>query len=229
MEAALTDRRVVIRLLLTFELTGGASPATYRFTDDDGTIAFDGQEWLGMGQIASISAPTFTTGTSASGLVVQVNGAGLATDGDPSGAALLATVLDEARPRDAVTIERLHFDSESFEPLDVTPYFDGYIGRVAVRREPVSGTGMEGVLVMELESDELLLSRSGGRYRSDADQRRMWPVGGGGLHLVVTTAASGQSVFWGQDAPNQAVATSPAPLTGGGPVGRAVNRLVARF
>lgn len=227
MQAAIAAGRLHMRLLVQFDLTGGASPATYRFTDDDGTISWGGHDWIGAGQIASISAPSFGASTSTGGLVVTVNGAGLATEGDPSGAALLATVLDEARRLDAVSIQRLHYDAGTLEILDVSPYWDGYIARLPLRREPVGEGGMQAVLTMELESDELMLQRSPGRYRSDADQRRMWPVGGGGLHLVVTTAASGQSVFWGQDAPNQNVATSPAP--GGGPMARAAGKLLAQM
>lgn len=222
--AVLESGRLHMRLLLTFELTGGATPETYRFTDEDGNIVWDGHEWMGTGQVASISARGFSVGTAAGGIAVQVNGAGLATEADPSGAALLATIVDEANRRDGVTIDRLFFDPVTAQPLFVLPFFDGYIARMPLRRQRGNGQGLEGVLVLELESDELMLDRAAGRYRSDADQRRTWTVGGGGLHMVVTTAASGGSVFWGQDAPNQNVATMPV-VPGRGLIARTVGKL----
>ena len=224
--ALLESDRLHERLLLRFDLSGSGSVVTYRFTDDDGTISWNGHDWVGAGQIASVSARGFSMGTSASGLQVLVNGAGLATEGDPSGATLLASILEEARREDAVIITRLHYDPVTLAPVDESDYFYGSIARTPLQRQPVSGGRRVAQLVLEVESDELLLGGAGGRYRSDADQRRMWPEGGGGLHLVVTTAASGQSVFWGQDAPGQSVATAPAFVPGRGPAATAANKLL---
>lgn len=224
--AVLENGRLYERLLLRFDLTGSGSTVSYRFTDDDATITWNGHDWVGAGQIAEVGARGFSLGTTASGLQVVVNGAGLATAGDPSGATLLASILEEARPYDAVALTRLHYDVATLTPLFESDYYYGYISRMPLQRQPVGEGPMLAQLVLEIESDELLLRRAGGRYRSDADQRRMWPVGGGGFHRVVTTAASGQSVFWGQDAPNQNVATGSVTGGSGGAAAGAVGKLV---
>ena len=148
-----------------------------------------------------------SSGSGADGISIDINGAGLATSDDPSGAALLATIYDEAKKGDAVDIQALYFDALTGAALFAVPEYTGFLAGAPLVREP----GGAATMTLEIESDELMLARAPGRVLSESDQRRMWPTGGGGLHLIVAAAAQAGSVFWGQDAPK-----GTAMVAGGG-------------
>lgn len=207
----LRARNVGLRMLVQFTL--GAN--IYRFTDDPDTISWNGFNWLGAGQIATISARSLTAGSGADGLTIEVNGAGLATADDPSSATLLATIYAEAKQWDRVDIYLLYFDVATGVPSFSVPFLIGRLAGAPLVREP----GAAARLQLEIEPDDIILDRASNRTRSDADQRRMWPTGGGGFHLTGTAAAQAGSVWWGQDAPSSVVANANAGVPSGGGTG----------
>lgn len=196
----LRARNVGLRMLVQFTL--GAN--IYRFTDDPDTIIWNGFNWLGAGQIATISARSLSAGSSADGVTIEVNGAGLATADDPSAATLLATVYAEAKQWDRVDIYLLYFDVATGVPSFAVPFLIGRLAGAPLVREP----GAAARLQLEIEADDIILDRASNRTRSDADQRRMWPTGGGGFHLSGAAAAQLGSVWWGQDAPSSSVSAA---------------------
>jgi hypothetical protein len=207
--AQLRGRNLGMRVLVRFNFSG----TIYRFTDDDQPISWDGFTWTGAGQLATLSARGLSAGASTDGLSIQINGAGLATTDDPSGATLLATIYDEAKQWDPVDLWYLYFDASTGVPLFSVPLLSGRLSGAPLNRQP-SGTA---AMTLEIESDDILLDRSPGRTRSDFDQKRMWPTGGGGFHLAGSAAAQAGSVWWGQDAPKTAGMTQGG--YGGGPGG----------
>ena len=200
----LRSRNIGLRMLVQF--TFGAN--VYRFTDDEDTIVWNGFNWLGAGQIASMSARSLTAGSGADGVTIEVNGAGLATVDDPSSATLLATIYAEAKQWDKVDIHVLYFDAGTGAPSFSVPYLIGRLAGAPLLREPGSAARLQ----LEIEADDIILDRASNRTRSDADQKRMWPTGGGGFHLAGSAAAQAGSVWWGQDAPSSGVANG----SGGG-------------
>jgi hypothetical protein len=98
--AFLRRKTVAVRLLAEFRLATG----TVRATDHTDAIVWGGHTWTGMGQIATVSSRTFSGGMSFSGLSIEINGAGLATPDDPSGAILMASILNDAAPLDPVIV-----------------------------------------------------------------------------------------------------------------------------
>lgn len=193
----LRSRNIGLRMLVQFTL--GAN--IYRFTDDEDTIFWNGFNWLGAGQIATISARALTAGSSADGVTITVNGAGLATPDDPSSATLLATIYAEAKQWDRVDMYLLYFDAATGVPVFQAPFLIGRLAGAPLLRQP----GAAAQLQLEIEADDIILDRAPGRTRSDSDQRRMWPVGGGGFHLAGAASAQAGSVWWGQDAPSTTV------------------------
>jgi hypothetical protein len=214
--AALRGRSLALRYLVAF--TFGAT--VYRFTDSEFNITWGGHDWFAAGQIATISPRGFSTGSSADGFAIEINGAGLATADDPSGAALLATIYDEAKKGDAVDVLALYFDANTGAALFSVPEYTGFLAGAPLSREP----GGAATMTLEIESDEIMLARAPGRVLSDPDQRRMWPTGGGGLHLIVAAAAQAGSVFWGQDAPKNTGVVASGGASGGGSGGGSQNR-----
>lgn len=190
----LRGRNIGLRMLVQFTLGSNI----YRFTDDEDTIVWNGFNWLGAGQIASMSARSLTAGSGADGVMIEINGAGLATVDDPSSATLLATIYAEAKQWDKVDIFVLYFDAATGVPSFAVPYLIGRLAGAPLVREP----GAAARLQLEIEADDIILDRASNRTRSDADQKRMWPTGGGGFHLVGSAAAQAGSVWWGQDAPS---------------------------
>jgi hypothetical protein len=210
----LRSRNIGLRMLVQFTL--GAN--IYRFTDDEDTIVWNGFNWLGAGQIASISARSLTAGSGADGVTIEVNGAGLATVDDPSSATLLATIYAEAKQWDKVDIFVLYFDAATGVPSFAVPFLIGRLAGAPLVREP----GGAARLQLEIEADDIILDRASNRTRSDADQKRMWPTGGGGFHLAGSASAQAGSVWWGQDAPSSVVASGSGGggfSSGGGGVG----------
>jgi hypothetical protein len=199
-----------MRMLVQFTLGSNI----YRLTDDEDTIVWNSFNWLGAGQIASISARSLTAGSGSDGVTIEVNGAGLATVDDPSSATLLATIYAEAKQWDKVDIYLLYFDAATGVPSFSVPFLIGRLAGAPLVREP----GGAARLQLEIEADDIILDRASNRTRSDADQKRMWPTGGGGFHLVGSAAAQGGSVWWGQDAPSSVVASGNASGGGGGGV-----------
>jgi hypothetical protein len=202
----LRARNLALRLLVQF--TFGAN--IYRLTDDPDTISWNGFDWLGAGQIATVSPRALSGGSSADGLTIEVNGAGLATADDPSAATLLATIYAEAKQWDKVDIYVLYLDTATGVPSFSVPFLIGRLAGAPLVREP----GGAARLMLEIEADDIILDRASNRTRSDADQRRMWPTGGGGFHLTGTAAAQLGSVWWGQDAPGSVVANANAGGSG---------------
>ncbi len=202
----LRSRNIALRLLVQF--TFGAN--IYRCTDDESTITWNGFDWLGAGQIATISSRSLSAGSGADGVVIEVNGAGLATADDPSAATLLATIYAEAKQWDKVDIYLLYLVAATGAPSFSVPYLIGRLAGAPLMRAP----GGAARLQLEIEPDDIILDRASNRTRSDADQKRMWPVGGGGFHLTGAAAAQLGSVWWGQDAPASVVANGGG--TGGG-------------
>lgn len=207
------SRVIGVRMLVQFTL--GAN--IYRFTDDEDTIVWNGFNWLGAGQVASISARSLSAGSGADGVTIEVNGAGLATLDDPSSATLLATIYAEAKQWDRVDISLLYFDAATGVPSFSVPFLIGRLAGAPLVREPGSAARLQ----LEIEADDIILDRASNRTRSDADQRRMWPTGGGGFHLAGSAAAQAGSVWWGQDAPASVMASGNAtgsgvPSGGGG-------------
>ncbi|GBF56444.1 hypothetical protein PbB2_00100 [Candidatus Phycosocius bacilliformis] len=209
----LRSRNIGLRMLVQF--TFGAN--IYRFTDDEDTIVWNGFNWLGAGQIATISARALTAGSSADGVTITVNGAGLATPDDPSAATLLATIYAEAKQWDRVDMFLLYFDAATGVPVFQAPFLIGRLAGAPLLRQP----GAAAQLQLEIEADDIILDRAPGRTRSDSDQRRMWPVGGGGFHLAGAASAQAGSVWWGQDAP---AATVPRANN---LIGRVIQRAIA--
>lgn len=208
-EIAFLQRRAIgLRLLVELQLASG----TIRATDHDTDLVVSGQTWTGMGQIASVSGTSFGAGPGFAGLSIVINGAGLGTADDPSGATLLATLYAEPVQLRPVIVRQLVFDMETGELGPVLPFFTGSIARAPLVRAP----GGAATLTLELESDDLMLERDAARTRSDADQTRMWPTGGGGFHQVATASAQNGVVWWGQDAPPGT--SFAAPPGGGGTV-----------
>ncbi len=207
----LRSRVIGLRMLVRF--TFGST--VYRFTDDENTITWNGFDWQGAGQIASISSRSLTAGSSVEGVTIEVNGAGLATPDDPSAATLLATIFAEAKQWDKVDMFVLYFDAATGVPVFQVPFLIGRLAGAPLVREP----GNAARLQLEIEADDIILDRASNRTRSDADQRRMWSSGGGGFHLTGSAAAQGGSVWWGQDAPGSAVSVASAAggsVSGGG-------------
>lgn len=202
----LRGRNIGLRMLVQFTLGSNI----YRFTDDEDTIVWNGFNWLGAGQIASMSARSLTAGSGADGVIIEINGAGLATVDDPSSATLLATIYAEAKQWDKVDIFVLYFDAATGVPSFSVPFLIGRLAGAPLVREP----GGAARLQLEIEADDIILDRASNRTRSDSDQKRMWPVGGGGFHLAGAAAAQAGSVWWGQDAPSSVVASGNA--SGGG-------------
>jgi Uncharacterized conserved protein (DUF2163) len=210
--AQLRGRNLGMRILVRFNFSG----VIYRFTDHDQTITWDGFDWIGAGQLATLSARGLSAGASTDGLSIQINGAGLATPEDPSGATLLATIYDEAKQWDFVDLYYLYFDAQTGVPIFSVSLLAGRLSGAPLSRQP----GGDAVMTLEIESDDILLDRSPGRTRSDSDQKRMWPIGGGGFHLAGSAAAQGGSVWWGQDAPQTAGMVSGGGSYSGGGGGR---------
>lgn len=207
--ALIRGRNLGVRILAEFRFSG----TTYRFTDHTDSIVWGGHTWLGTGQLADLSSRALSMGTAAEGVSLRINGAGLATDGDPSGATLLSAIYAEAKKSDPVDLFLLYFDGATGVPVFDTPFMLGRLAGAPLSRTP----GGAAVMTLEIEPEELMLSRAPGRTRTDTDQRRMWPTGGGGLHLVATAAAQAGSVWWGQDAPSGGgTAASPGGFGGGG-------------
>jgi hypothetical protein len=217
--ALLRGRMIGVRLLLALTFGG----TVYRWCDDLQPISWGGHTWAAGGNIAEASERGLSMGSSAEGLVITVNGAGLATEGDPSGAALLATVDGEAKKNDPVDAHILYWDVATGAPLFALPLFTGRLSGVPLSRQP----GGAASLSLEIESDEILLDRAPGRARTDADQRRMWGAGGGGLHRGAMSGAQLGSVVWGQDAPRGSSA-GVSSSTGGGPVGNTIRQVLSR-
>lgn len=207
----LRARNVGLRVLVQFTLGSNI----YRFTDDPDTISWNGFNWLGAGQIATISARSLAAGSGADGITIEVNGAGLATADDPSSATLLATIYAEAKQWDPVDVYLLYFDAATGVPSFSVPFLIGRLAGAPLVREP----GAAARLQLEIEPDDIILDRASNRTRSDADQKRMWPTGGGGFHLTGTAAAQAGSVWWGQDAPASAIVNSNAGVPSGGGYG----------
>jgi hypothetical protein len=208
-ERAFLRRPVLgIRLLAEFHLSGGV----VRASNAEGPITALGQTWPGLGQIVDVSGRGFS-GSGASGITITINGAGLATETDPSGATLLATIYGEAQPLDPVILRQFVFDGTTLEAGPVLPYFTGFLSTGSHTITP----GGAAVMTLEIESDDLMLKRSALRVRSDDDQRRMWPTGGGGFHQLPRAVSQDGVVWWGQDAP--AGATFAGGGAGGGGAG----------
>jgi hypothetical protein len=62
-------------------------------------------------------------------------------------------------------------------------------------------------MTLEIEGDDILMDRTAGRVRSDADQQRMYPTGGGGFHLVAQATGQGGVVHWGSETPAMTVSS----------------------
>jgi hypothetical protein len=207
-ERAFLRRPVLgIRLLAEFHLSTGI----VRASNAEWPIEALGHTWPGLGQLAEVSGRGFS-GQGASGLTITINGAGLATETDPSGATLLASIYDDAQPLDAVILRQFVFDGITMEAGPVLPYFTGFLSNGSHTVTP----GGPAVMTLEIENDTLMLARSAGRVRSDEDQRRMWPTGGGGFHQLPRAVSQDGVVWWGQDAPQGATFASPG--IGGGSV-----------
>lgn len=208
--AFLRRPRLGLRLLAAFHFASGV----VRVSNAEGTITALGFDWPGLGQLAEVSGRGFG-GSGFAGLTITINGAGLATPDDPSGASLLALIYEDAAPLDPVVVHQFVFDLDTLEPGPVLPYFTGTLSTAQTSATP----GGAAIMRLEIEGDDLMLERSAGRVRSDEDQTRMWPVGGGGFHQVPRAVAQAGVVWWGQDAPAGTQFTSSGSLQG---------RLVAR-
>jgi hypothetical protein len=218
-ERAFLRRPVLgIRLLAEFHLSTGI----VRASNAEWPIDALGETWPGLGQIVGVSGRGFA-GQGASGLTITINGAGLATETDPSGATLLASIYDAARVLDPVILRQFLFDGTTLEAGPVLPYFTGFLSTGSHSVTP----GGPAVMTLEIENDTLMLSRSAGRVRSDEDQRRMWPTGGGGFHQLPRAVSQDGVVWWGQDAP-QGTTFAGGGVGGGSLQAGAVNSVLER-
>lgn len=153
-----------------------------------GTVPLDGADYQGLGAAGMIQQTGAALGGTAQGLNLSLSGI------DPKALQL----LDAAEIKDAaVVIRRLIFASDGKSLLDYAVWDRGRVDTIS-SDETVGGTA---TITVAVESAARGLGRSGGRMRSDSDQRLISATDG---YFKRTAFAGQKMLYWGGKKPQQA-------------------------
>lgn len=181
--AMLASGRAVKRDLLQFFLVSG----TYGFWTGLGTLTYNGQDYVGAGQLISIQPLAQGMDLSSIPLVLKLNSipnSNLTPD-------ILASIDAEDYHQKVAIFSTAYIDPDTRTVLSVERWFRGYIDKV----EHQDQIGGGAALVCNLESKSRDHLKKGYRTRSDSDQRLINSNDGG---FVYCATAGDQTVIWGR-------------------------------
>lgn len=182
--AALDSGRFTARCLVHALLP---DDETFSVWDDVGDVVIEGVTYFGAaGRFTVQSAPS-SYDSAARGAKVTFSGL------DPLVAAQVQSSQWHQRP---ISITRLIIATEAPSVLHLLPDFAGRLDKMVVREE----TGGLSTVEFLCETDAIENSRSGGRTRSDADQRERDPTDG---FFKFSASAATTTIDWGVN-PQQA-------------------------
>lgn len=183
-------------------LIGGSTPV--RLWGGHGSLTIESEVYTGIGDRGLVSVTGGALGGAEQGAQLELS-------------RLTAEVLAELNPADyrraPVVLRRLIFDATGSNLLDASVYLRGRIDELPIEEQP-DGTY---TLKAMVEGAARGLGRSGGRMRSDADQRLIDPNDGSFSRI---TYAGEVTLYWGGARPTTARGGLPGSGSGGAGGGR---------
>lgn len=163
-------------------VTGVFDSETLRFWNGLGTLTFDGQDYVGAGQLLRIDPITETQKTEARGMKLELSGV-------PSD--LIAVALQEDYQDRQVTIDLALTDTSGVIILDPFRFFSGKADVMEIEEGAQSA-----VIVLSAESDLITLKRVTDRRRTPEDQKLTYPSD---TFFDSVAALQSKEILWGKD------------------------------
>lgn len=209
--AALEAEAVAIRTLVDFHLdTGRVS-----FWDGDSVRAFDGTDYIPIGDYGEVGEISMGTDLGAEGIELKLNGTKLVEDApdasDPG--ALFGAIEDETYQLRRVDVRFAFFSAETGALIFVKKRYAGLIDQMRQVEEIASQTdAAEEWLIVSLESVARRYGVRGGRTRSNEDQQAIFP-GDTFFKYTSPSVAKQGSLIWGRKPAGDNFSTIPGDAT----------------
>ena len=197
--AALQSGEIAVRTLIDFYFDSGR----YSFWDGAEHLDFDGTTYLVCGDFGEISAIKLGQDLGAEGIEIKLNGTKL-LEGSPSAfdpGALFGTIEAENYQNKPVVISLAFFHARTFEYIMTVPRFDGLVDQIKQTEQENEAEGrFEAVMIIHAESLARRYAQRGGRTRSMADQREIWPDDTF-FDMTPQVVSQRGNILWGRKAP----------------------------